>query len=409
MCFLGNHQSGGGLCSGSQPGYSCAMSILAPYARQLEALKKRSRARNLQAAAGVDFSSNDYLGLSGDARIAAALSDALDRGVPAGSGGSRLLRGNAPEHQALEEKAAEFFGSEAALYLANGFVANLALLSTLPRAGDLIVADELAHASMHDGIRQSRAKAVFVTHNDPQAFEDAIAAWRAEGGSGTPWIVVETLYSMDGDFAPVDHLAAIARRHEAMLLFDEAHATGVFGADGRGYAGHLEGAENLISLHTCGKGLGVEGALVCAPRILIDTLINKARPFIFSTAPSPLMAVGVAAALDRITGDEGDSLRHQLQERVGAAARVLCNPLSLAAPQSQILPIVIGDDRRTMELAGMCQQAGFDVRGIRPPTVPAGTSRLRLSLTLNASVSEIEALAGILVPRIKADMAEAAE
>jgi len=385
------------------------MTLLDPYARQLEALTVRGRVRRLQPRAGVDFSSNDYLGLAQAPAIAAAITDAIRRGVPVGAGGSRLLRGNAPEHEALEAQAARFFGSEAALYMANGFGANLAILSALPRPGDLIVADELAHASMHDGIRQSRAQAVFVAHNDAQAFDDAIAQWRAEGGTGTAWIVAETLYSMDGDTAPVDDLSAIAQRHEAMLLFDEAHATGVFGLDGRGLAAHLEGADNLITLHTCGKGLGVEGALVCAPKVLIDTLINKARPFIFSTAPSPLMAVAVGAALEQITGAQGDALRAQLQERIDAANMALCQPLGLPVPQSQILPIIIGDDQRTMKIAAACQQASFDVRGIRPPTVPSGTSRLRLSLTLNVTSANISALADILLPLLRSSGTEAAE
>jgi 8-amino-7-oxononanoate synthase len=320
--------------------------------------------------------------------------------VPVGSGGSRLLRGNAPEHEALEAQAAACFGSEACLFMANGFAANLALLSALPRPGDLIVADELIHASMHDGIRQSRAKAVFVAHGDAQAFDDAIARWRAGGGTGTPWIVAETLYSMDGDIAPVDDLAAIATRHEGVLLLDEAHATGVFGRDGRGLAAHLEGAENLVTLHTCGKGLGVEGALVCAPKLLVDTLVNKARPFIFSTAPSPLIAVAASAALKRIAGEHGDALRAQLRARMAAADEQLCRPLGLAAPASQILPVILGDDRRTIAVARACQRAGFDVRGVRPPTVPAGTARLRISLTLNSVETDIAALGKVLTPLV---------
>ena len=376
------------------------MNTLSPYTRQLAALEARGRARRLQKQAGLDFSSNDYLGMARDRAIAAAVSDAIARGVPTGAGGSRLLRGNAPEHEALENRAALFFGADSALYMANGFAANLALLSTLPRPGDLIIADEFAHASMHDGIRQSRARAVFVAHNDAQAFEDAIICWRAEGGTGTPWIVAETLYSMDGDIAPIDALAETARRHDAMLLLDEAHATGVYGADGRGLAAHLEGMENLLTLHTCGKGLGVEGALICGAKVLVDTLVNKARPFIFSTAPSPLMAVAVSAALERIAGENGDGLRAELKARIEAAARHICAPLGLPAPTSQILPLILGDDRRTMAVAAECQRAGFDVRGVRPPTVPAGTSRLRLSLTLNVTETDILALAETIVPHI---------
>jgi 8-amino-7-oxononanoate synthase len=385
------------------------MSILSSYERQLKSLADRGRRRSLIARAGVDFSSNDYLGLSGDPTIGAAIADAVARGVPAGAGGSRLLRGNAPEHEALEAQAAAFFGSEAALYIANGFAANVALLSVLPRAGDLIVADELAHASMHDGIRQSRAQAQFVRHNEAQAFDDAIAVWRASGGTGTPWIVAETLYSMDGDIAPVVDLAQVAQRHEAMLLLDEAHATGVFGPDGKGLTAALEGADNLVTLHTCGKGLGVEGALVCASQSIIEMLVNKARPFIFSTAPSPLMAIAIGAALKRIAGARGDELRAELRARIATAQRLLCEPLGLPAPASQILPIILGGDRATMDAAETCQRAGFDIRGVRPPTVPAGTSRLRISFTLNSTLDDISALAETLVPLIRPVLTEAAE
>lgn len=374
------------------------MSLLAPYAAQLDALSRRDRLRTLQARSGVDFSSNDYLGLSHDPAIAGAVAAAVARGVSAGAGGSRLLRGNAPEIVALEEQSARFFGSEAALFMANGFAANVSIISVLPRPGDLLVVDELIHASVHDGLRQSKAGHVFVRHNDPQAFEDAIMQWRGEGGNGRPWIVAESLYSMDGDVAPVAALADIARRLEAMLLLDEAHATGVFGADGRGVAAHLQGAENLLTLHTCGKGLGVEGALVCGARVLMETLVNKARPFIYSTAPSPLIAVAVGAALDRISGADGDALRARLMALRDHVGKVLCDPLGLPAPQSQIVPVILGDDRRTMQVATALQAAGFDIRGIRPPTVPTGTSRLRLSLTLNVNERDIDALSAALVP-----------
>jgi len=172
-------------------------------------------------------------------------------------------------------------------------------------------------------------------------------------------------------------------------------------------AAHLEGAENVVTLHTCGKGLGVEGAIVCAPRVLVDMLINKARPFIFSTAPSPLMAVAVGASLNRVGGSHGDMLRAALDDRIAAAARHLCEPLRLRAPESQILPVILGDDRWTMAAARACQSAGFDVRGIRPPTVPAGSGRLRLSLTLNVSVDHVAALAEVLVPLVRSREAAA--
>jgi len=361
-----------------------------PFRSQLAALERRGRLRSLTPRAGRDFASNDYLGLAGDPIIGQAVADAVARGVPVGSGGSRLLRGNAPEHEGLEAKAADFFRTQAALFMANGFAANLALFSTLPQRGDLIVADELIHASVHDGLRMSKAVAVFARHNDVQSFADLIAAWRLEGGKGRVWIAVETLYSMDGDMAPLSDLAALAAKHDAMLILDEAHGTGVFGPSGRGLSAGLDGLHNVVTLHTCGKAMGVEGALICGPRILVDYLINRARAFIFSTAPSPLMAVAASAALDRIK--QAGDLRERLKTLMVDASENICAPLGLPAPRSQIVPVILGEDRRAMAAAAALQQAGFDVRGIRPPTVPPGTSRLRISLTLNVGRADIAAL-----------------
>jgi 8-amino-7-oxononanoate synthase len=242
-------------------------------------------------------------------------------------------------------------------------------------------------------MRLGRAETRAVAHNAAGAFEDAIALWRRKGGRGQAWIAVESLYSMDGDRAPLADLVALADRHDAVLVVDEAHATGVFGADGRGLAGPLEGRPNLITLRTCGKALGCEGALVCCPRIVRDFLVNRARGFIFSTAPSPLAAAIVREAL-RIVADDPER-RHRLQRRIAQAERALA-PHGVVPTGSQILPLVLGEPARTMEVAGSLQRAGYDVRGIRPPTVPEGSSRLRISVTLNASEDDIAGLAAAL-------------
>ncbi|WP_114520445.1 8-amino-7-oxononanoate synthase [Altererythrobacter sp. ZODW24] len=353
-------------------------------AADLDRLSEQGRRRSLAKRVGVDFASNDYLGLAASPELADAAKEAISRGVPVGSGGSRLLRGNHPEHEILATEAAAHFGSESALYFSSGFAANGALLAALPQRGDLVVYDELIHASAHDGMRLGRAEFVPARHNDPEAFERAITNWRNSGGTGRTWIAVETLYSMDGDRAPLTDLADIATRHEAILLLDEAHATGVFGPAGRGLAAHLEGAPNVITLRTCGKALGCEGALVCGPEVVTDFLINRARGFIFSTAPSPLMASCVRTAL-KLSADDG--LRDALRVRIATAEQALG-----FSTGSQIMPVVLGEEARTMAVAAKLQRAGFDVRGIRPPTVPEGSSRLRLSLTLNASQNEIKAL-----------------
>lgn len=361
----------------------------AAQARSLEALARRNRLRTLTPRSGLDLSSNDYLGLASAPELREAAMAALERGVDVGSGGSRLLRGNDPEHEALEAEAAEFFGSEAALFFGGGFLANYALFATLPQRDDVIVYDELIHASVHDGMRASRAPSLAVPHNDAQAFDDALQRWRSQGSSGRAWIAVESLYSMDGDLAPLDDLMAVARRHDAMLVVDEAHATGVFGPQGRGLMSNFHSDDNVVVLHTCGKALGAMGGLITAPKVLCDFIVNRGRPFIYATAPSPLMAAVVRAGLRLIArSDDRRANLHGLVARVGAALREKC---AIAVTGTQIQPVIVGSDAEAVRLASAMQARGYDIRAIRPPTVPEGTARLRLSLNLN--VSEAQALA----------------
>ncbi len=361
------------------------MSILDAHADALAMLAQRARTRTLVARAGHDFASNDYLALGSAPELRAAVAEALARGVAVGAGGSRLLRGNDPEHEALEAEAAAFFGSEAALWFSTGFAANSAIFATLPAGRDLIVHDALIHASAHEGMKLGRATALPAAHNDPQAFADVIATWRQAGNKGRVWIAVESLYSMDGDRAPLAALAGLAAREDAFLIVDEAHATGVFGPDGRGLAAGLDGQDNVITLRTCGKALGCEGALVCLPDTLARILVNKARGFIFSTAPSPLMAAAVRASLRLLVT--------QPERRDRLARLIAFAGTCLPTTGSQIVPVLLGDDALTIRVAQAVQQRGYDVRGIRPPTVPPGTARLRISLTLNVDESQIAGLA----------------
>jgi 8-amino-7-oxononanoate synthase len=312
--------------------------------RALKALASRGRLRALAPRRGVDFSSNDYLGLGSSPELASAITAAIARGVPVGAGGSRLLRGNDPEHETLESEAARFFGGDSALYMGGGFAANTAIFSVLPQRGDLIVHDELVHASAHDGMRLSKADRVAVAHNDADAFADAIRDWRKAGGMGRVWIAVESLYSMEGDRAPLASLDQLARESGAMLVIDEAHATGVFGLAGRGLGHGLEGAPHVVSLHTCGKALGVMGALIVAPRLLRDYLVNRARPFIYATAPSPLMAAGVRAAL--ALSASAPERREALHERIAIFGAALSGACGIAPTGTQIQPVIVKSDTR---------------------------------------------------------------
>lgn len=368
------------------------------HATALETLQKRGRFRQLMPRAGHDFASNDYLGLAASDVLKQAAADALARGVAVGAGGSRLLRGNDAEHGLLEQEAASFFGTEAALFMGGGFNANQAIFSTLPQQGDLVLYDALIHASTHDGMRLGRAETRRFAHNDVQDATAQIADWRASGGEGRIWIAIEAVYSMEGTLGPVAQMAALAAANEAVLVVDEAHATGVFGDLGRGLAHDIAHRPQVLTLHTCGKGLGVSGALICGAQVLIDTLINRARGFIFATAPSPLNAALVRAALQ----DLAQTLvrREQAWDQINHAHAEAARLCGLKGFQSQILPVILGEDQCTMQVAQALQGQGFDIRGIRPPTVPRGTSRLRISLTGSLTMRVItamfEALAGEL-------------
>jgi 8-amino-7-oxononanoate synthase len=364
--------------------------VFARHEAKLQLIDAKGRTRSLSRRRGIDFTSNDYLGLAGSQHLETAARAALDRGVPVGAGGSRLLRGNHSEHEALEAEAAEFFRADRALYFGSGYAANVSILSTLPLRDDIVVHDSLIHASAHDGIAAGKAIGVAAPHNDVDAFDDAIRKWRRGGGRGLPWLVVESLYSMDGDRAPLRELADVADRWGGFLVIDEAHATGVYGDGGRGLAEDLHGRENIVTINTCGKALGVEGALVCANRIVLGYLLNRARPFIYSTAPSPLAAACVRAALE-VLKDEPER-RAMLMKQIALANRLMVSYEGFASSGSQILPLILGDDARAVRVADEMQADGFDIRAIRPPTVPARTARLRITVTLNVDHLDITAM-----------------
>jgi len=359
------------------------------FERQLHALDKRGRYRRLHSRTGIDFTSNDYLGLAESDELRQAAIEAIGRGVPVGAGGSRLLRGNHPEHEALEAEAASHFRTETALYFGAGYTANHAIFSTLPQRDDIVLHDELVHASVHEGLHHCRAPQQNFRHNDVDALSARLAQWRKAGGRGRAWIAVESVYSMDGDSPALADLVAVADRFDAILVVDEAHATGVLGPDGRGLAAPFEGRDNVITLHTCGKALGTSGGFVLGPRIVRDFLVNRARPFIFATAPSPLIAAVTRAAL-RISRDP--ERRERLAHLVAFAARGLKARCDIVAAPSHILPIIIGADAKAVKLASSLQAQGFDIRAIRPPTVPEGTARLRIALTANLSEAVISEL-----------------
>jgi 8-amino-7-oxononanoate synthase len=355
---------------------------------ELDRLKAMGRYRVLNLPAGIDFSSNDYLGLSNHPALRQAAIEALENGIEIGASGSRLLRGHRPAHEELEAFAAAYFGCPRALFFANGYQANYALIAALVSRNDVAVFDALCHASMRDGLRAAQCQAVKIAHNDLDAFADALKKPRAAGAN--LWILVESIYSMDGDVAPVRELLALAERYDAILIVDEAHGTGVSGATGRGETEGLA-HDRLISLHTCGKALGVAGALVCANEAIVDYLINTARPFVYSTAPMPLQAVLVKRALELVRDEP------QRRAHLSALKALAVTCLSGFTVKSQIVPIVVGQDGAAVELAKALQARGFDIRAIRPPSVPEGTARLRLSLHAGLKPHDIEEFSAALL------------
>ena len=369
--------------------------------KDLDELKGSSRLRVLRPSGGVDFTSNDYLGFTDHPAVRRAVAQALEAGVPVGSGGSRLLGGNHPRFEELESFAAKFFQAESVLFFNSGFDANLALFSTLPTRHDAVVYDERVHASVKEGLRASFSKKYSARHNDVTDVEQAVGRAR-KNGARQVFVAVESLYSMDGDMAPLGQLAELARRLEVVLVVDEAHATAIYGATGRGLTEELTTRAGghppwMITLHTCGKALGACGALVAAPPEVKAVLINQARSFVYTTALSPLMAVAVQRGLELV--DEEPWRRETLLALAQSGRQTLRDALTrwIVPPgSSQIIPVRIGDDPQTVSAARGLQQHGLDVRAVRPPTVPEGTSRLRISVNTRHGAEDMKRLAQAL-------------
>lgn len=330
---------------------------------------------------------NNYLGLASHPRIVEATSRALAR-YGLGSGASRLISGTMSLHRLLEEKLASFKGTEAALLFSSGYMANLGLLGSLAGPGDVILSDQLNHASIIDGCRLSRAAVRVYPHRDTAAAERLL---REAGGGRRRFLVTETLFSMDGDLAPLPELAALAERYDAALIVDEAHATGTLGPGGRGAVEHfgVQGRVPVI-MGTMSKALGAFGAFAAGDRALIDYLVNVSRPFIFTTAPPPALAAGALAALELVQEDPGLVLRLQENQHFFRAGLKSLG-FDTGASESHIIPVIIGEERKTMAFCErLLEEYAVFAQGIRPPTVPPGTSRLRITLTSTHRRDQLE-------------------
>ena len=349
----------------------------------------------------LNFSSNDYLGLADHPQLKAAAIRAVER-FGAGSGASRLLSGSLAPHDALEQALAEFKGTEAALSFSSGYATALGTIPALVGASDIVILDRLVHACIVDGARLSGAKLRVFAHNDLNDLE-RILQWAQSARSAHPpaparrvLIATESVFSMDGDLAPLRELADLKDKYRAWLMLDEAHATGLYGAGRRGLAEALGVSDRIeIQMGTLGKALGAAGGYICGSRSLVDLLINRARSFVFSTAPVPAASAAAHAGLALIRSEVGRQRCELLWARVrefraaGCAGVRAGDAASGSVAPAPIIPIPVGDARAAVELSFRLLQQGMYIPAIRYPTVARGKARLRLSLTASHTQEEV--------------------
>ena len=344
------------------------------------------------------FCSNDYLGLAADPRII----EALQQGAAiygAGSGASHLISGHSAAHAALEDKLAQFLSpfvpSVRALYFSTGYMANLALISALAGKDAEIFSEALNHASLIDGARLARAKLNVYPHRDLQALEEQLTQSQAKD----KLVITDAVFSMDGDIAPLRELLALCERHGAWLLVDDAHGFGVIGDDGRGVLEHLAlSSPQLIYMGTLGKAAGVAGAFVAAHETVIEWLVQRARGYIYTTASPPAVAHALLASIDIIGSDEGRQRRAHLKYLIARLReRLNLKRWRLLPSETAIQPVIIADNAATIATGKALMAQGFWVGAIRPPTVPAGTARLRITLSAAHSTEQVDQLAAALL------------
>ena len=364
--------------------------------QDLQKLRDAERLRSLPSVKGLSFISNDYLRLSTHPEVLKEVLHAVSDGTGLGATGSRLLSGNTWLHSQTEKEFAHFVAREAALYFSSGYMANLALLSTLPCRHDLIILDDLVHASLKEGARSSFATKRTFSHNNLKELEVALRDRRA---FQDVFVVVEGVYSMDGDAAPLREIMLLTESCNAQLIVDEAHSTGLYGEHLRGLHEDCKDISlPLATVHPCGKALGASGAFVAGEQLIIDYLINHARPFIYSTAPSPLCMVGLRAAIRTLPSmkSEVETLFSNVELLRGRLQRGLCRWHTIAS-DSPIVPVVIGKTTETMRAVERLFQQGVSVLPIRPPTVREGKARLRLTITTGHKEEDVEHLADVIL------------
>ncbi len=344
------------------------------FAAILSELQNAGLFRQMRLSNGIDLVSNDYLGLAVHPEISDAMRAAL-ADLPAGSGGSRLLRGHHEIFERVESQLAQFSGTPSALLFGSGYAANIGLLQALVTSDDCIVSDERNHASLIDGIRLTKAETRIYPHQDLSALDSALQRSR----KGRAIVVTESVFSMDGDLTPLEEVCDIAERRGAAVVVDEAHATGMYGARGSGRVEELGLRERVLAtIHTGGKALGSGGAWVAGSRALCDVMVNRARSFIFSTAPMPVLCAALNAGLQLVAGEP--ERRTDVHRKSRLLRRALAASGVSAGGESPIVPIIVGSNDAALSIQSGLMAAGFDVRAIRPPSVAPGTARLRVTV-----------------------------
>ena len=365
----------------------------------IDALDLRRSRRTLETPCGprlrVDgrevlaFCSNDYLGLAAHPQLHAALSEGI-RQWGAGSGASPLVSGHYAAHQALEQRLAEFVGCARAIEFSTGFMANIGTIAALAGRGDAIFADRLNHASLLDGALLSRAE----LHRYPHLDLDALGRQLSHSGAARKLIVSDTVFSMDGDLAPLPALLQLAETFDALLVVDDAHGLGVLGPGGRGALAHFGlSSPRIVQVGTLGKAAGLSGAFVAGDELVIELLLQKARSYLFSTAASPALAHALSCALDLLGA--ADAERAHLQALIGRL-RAGLSGWQLADSATPIQPLIVGSNEAALALSAALWREGLWVPAIRPPTVPRGTARLRISLSAAHSMDEVDRLVAAL-------------
>ncbi len=337
------------------------------------------------------FCSNDYLGLANHPQLSAALQQGAQRwGV--GAGAAHLVNGHFAPHHQIEQELAAFVGKPAALLFSTGYMANLGVVQALVGNGDTVFADKLNHASLNDAMLLSRAKTKRYRHGDMTQLEQLLS----QSQGGRKLVITDAVFSMDGDIAPLRELLALCERYDAWLYVDDAHGFGVLGEQGRGSLSHFGiASERIIYMATLGKAAGVSGAFVAAEQVVIDTLINHAHSYVYTTATPPALSVALSQSLQLIA--QGDALRAHLKRLIAQLRNGLSDlPWELMPSETAIQPLLIGDNQQTLKLSEGLRERGIWVAAIRPPTVPQDTARLRITLSAAHSEADVCQLIGAL-------------